>query len=231
MPFTLDFLRDMSAAWGVAIEWVEFHHEYKSKSKRRTRSAKSVDYSSASRNGEPFDMLLDSKGIVPDRSRRFCTQELKVMTTIRWIVQTRKWKHWTNVVGFRADESVRVSSKRAQEAAEPGCFDSIFPLDDAGVELLDVLRFWKTSPFDLQLDSDGDGGNCDGCFMFSTARIGRMFQKYPARMDWWTRTEQFMGKKTMRPKKQSYASIRDEAAADAALAWDDADVCLNGCGV
>jgi 3'-phosphoadenosine 5'-phosphosulfate sulfotransferase (PAPS reductase)/FAD synthetase len=234
MPFTLDFVRDMEEHWGVPIVWLEFRHGYADGAKRRHRWAEIVNYEAASRNGEPFNMLLDSKKIVPDRSRRFCTQELKVLTIVRYL-RSLGWNRWQNVVGFREDEGARIDKKTAQEAAaeaagDPGYFFSTFPLSQGGVSKLDVIRFWRGQNFDLQLDKDGDGGNCDGCFMFSTERIGRMFKKYPERMAWWPQKEKQCGKKTMRPR-QSYDQIRTVALNQGTLAWDDATPCDETCGV
>lgn len=229
MPETLDFIRDMSAHWNVNIVWLEYAHGYKEGAKRRHRWAEVVNHNSASRAGEPFDALLDSKRIVPDRSRRFCTEELKVNTIIRYL-KSLGWIHWTNVVGFRADESARIENKIANETANPGVFDSVFPLATDGVQEMDIMQFWKAQPFDLKLDKDGDGGNCDGCFMFSAERIGRMFRKYPDRMAWWPEKEKRWGKKTMRPE-QSYAQIRDIAINQGVLPWDDASPCHESCGV
>jgi 3'-phosphoadenosine 5'-phosphosulfate sulfotransferase (PAPS reductase)/FAD synthetase len=230
MPATLDFVRDCGAAWNVPVVWLEYRHGYKEGATRRYRWAEVVNHNSASRNGEPFDMLLESKKIVPDLSRRFCTEQLKVLTITRHLTGELGWQHWTNVVGFRADESTRVENKQAQEAAEPGLFDSVFPLATAGVQQLDVMRFWREQPFDLQLDADGDGGNCDGCFMFSSAKLGRMFQKYPERMDWWVRMEERFGPKTMR-HGESYSDIRRIALAQGVLPWDNAAPCTETCGV
>ena len=92
-----------------------------------------------------------------------------------------------------------------------------------------MVRFWRRQPFDLRLDGDGDGGNCDGCFMFSSERIGRMFAKYPERMDWWVRKEAEGRGKTMRPN-ESYASIRDAALRGRDLPWQDAAPCEESCG-
>lgn len=230
MPATLDFVRDMGAHWNVPIVWLEFRHGLKPGAKRRHRWAEIVSHNSASRDGEPFDMLLESKRIVPDRSRRFCTEELKVRTIVRYLTQNLGWENWLNVVGFRADEGSMIDDKRAQELANFGRFTSAFPLADAGIQTLDVMRFWRDQPFDLRLDKDGDGGNCDGCFMFSSERIGRMFVKYPERMAWWPRKERQYGTKTMRPD-QSYEDIRKIAINQGTLPWDDGAPCSQGCGV
>jgi 3'-phosphoadenosine 5'-phosphosulfate sulfotransferase (PAPS reductase)/FAD synthetase len=230
MPSTLDFVRNMEANWNTPIVWLEFRHGFKKDAIRRHRWAAVVNYNSASRSGEPFNMLLESKQIVPDQSRRFCTEELKVLTIVRYLKAQHCWKHWTNVVGFRADESMRIINKQAKELAKPGIFGSVFPMADAGLTVMDVRRFWRSHAFDLQLDADGDGGNCDGCFMFSSERIGRMFKKYPERMDWWVNIEKNNGTKTMRPN-QSYASIREIATNQGILAWDDGSPCDQGCGL
>lgn len=229
MPATLDFVWQCGAHWNVPIVWLEYRHLLIEGKKRRIRWAERVGYNSASRNGEPFDMLLESKKIVPDLSRRFCTWELKVMTIVRYLRGELGWKRWTNIVGFRADESERIEERRANEIAIPVAWRTEFPLADASIQEIDVLRFWKTQPFQLQLDRDGDGGNCDGCFMFSSARIGRMFQKYPERMDWWPRTEARLGTKTMR-LGESYADIRRIALAQGVLPWDNGAPCAEACG-
>lgn len=229
MPATLDFVRDMQEHWGVPIVWLEYRHEAVAGRKARRRWAENVTYATASRNGEPFDMLLESKKIVPDRSRRFCTEELKVRTIVRHL-RSLGWKSWQNVVGFRADEGGRIETKQAEEAAVPGHFWSSFPLATAGVQELDVMRFWRGRNFDLQLDKDGDGGNCDGCFMFSAAKLGRMFLKHPDRMAWWINKEKQYGTKTMAPGR-SYASVRNTAVNQGVLPWDDASPCNESCGV
>ena len=230
MPATLDFVRDCGASWNVPIVWLEFRHARKDGATRRHRWSEVVSHNSASRNGEPFDMLLESKRIVPDRSRRFCTEELKVRTILRYLTMELGWTAWQNVIGFRADESVRIEDKQKQETETPGVFWSSFPLAAAGVQKLEVMRFWRDQPFDLRLDADGDGGNCDGCFMFSSERLGRMFIKYPERMDWWVKTEQRLGTKTMAPGR-SYESVRQTALNQGVLAWDDASPCNEVCGV
>lgn len=231
MDATLDFVRDCGAAWNVPIIWLEFRHGHIEGRTRRVRWAEVVSHNSASRKGEPFDMLLEGYKIVPDRSRRFCSTQLKVRTMKRYCQTILGWNRWTNVIGFRADEGSRVDEKIAYEVTHPEQFVAVFPLYAAGIQKMDVMRFWREHPFDLQLDADGDGGNCDGCFLFSEDRIGRMFRKYPDRMAWWPAREAQYGTKTMRPGK-SYAEIRRIALAQGTLAWDDAAECANSvCGV
>lgn len=235
MPATLDFVRDCGAAWNVPVAWLEFNHGREEGARKRHRWAEIVSHNTASREGEPFDRLLESKRIVPDRSRRFCSEQLKVLTVRRYLEAGWGWKQWLNIVGLRADEGARIDEKLDYDAAHPGPFTSIFPLAEAGVQEFEILKLWRGGffGFDLQLDADGDGGNCDGCFLHSADRIARMFRKYPDRMDWWPRTEARWGTKTMRPER-SYAEIKRVAEDQGILRWSDAEdaaPCPQACGV
>lgn len=228
---TLDFVANCGSAWGVRIVWLEFRHGHKPGATRRTRWAEVVNHNSASRYGEPFDMLLESKRIVPDRTRRSCTEQLKVLTIERYL-RSLGWQFWTNVVGFRADESVRVEDKVAAEAAKPPkFFRSVFPLAAAGVQEFEVIEFLRGLPFPGPRDKDGDGGNCGGmCFMMSAEQIGRGFLKDPERGERWVSRETRLGTKTMAPGR-SYASVRDIALRQGTLPWADGSPCNQGCGL
>jgi 3'-phosphoadenosine 5'-phosphosulfate sulfotransferase (PAPS reductase)/FAD synthetase len=227
---TLDFIARCGSAWAVPIVWLEYRHGYKPGAKRRHRWAEVVSHDSACRKGEPFDALLGSKRIVPDRTRRFCTEQLKVLTIHRYLVGEIGWSSWANVVGFRADESVRIEERTEREAARPGRHRSVFPLAAAGVQEMDVLAFWRTHPFRLDRGVDGDGGNCGGmCFMMPSDRIGRVSRRDPERAARWIAREARYGSKTMAPGR-SYASVREVALAQGVLPWDDAGPCNMGCG-
>ena len=54
-PETLDFVNDISNKWDVDIKWLELsiHQE------RPIWRTKEVTYETASKNGEPFDMLIE----------------------------------------------------------------------------------------------------------------------------------------------------------------------------
>jgi 3'-phosphoadenosine 5'-phosphosulfate sulfotransferase (PAPS reductase)/FAD synthetase len=227
---TLEFVRDCGDRWDVPIIWLEFRHGYKEGATRRTRWAEVVRFETASRKGEPFDMLLESKKIVPDRSRRSCTEQLKVWTITRYL-RALGWKKWQNVIGYRADESVRIETKIASEAAKPWAAYTTFPLAAAGVQEFEILLWWKQQNFRLRRDPDGEGHNCGGmCFMMSSDQIGRMSQSDPERAGRWAAREARWGTKTMRPDA-SYASIFAIAKNQGVLPWDDAAPCNHGCGI
>ena len=72
---TLDFVNDCSGHWGVPIHWLEFRD---SQEKAKFDRYIEVDYESASRDGTPFDALINRKGYLPNPMTRFCTVELKI---------------------------------------------------------------------------------------------------------------------------------------------------------
>lgn len=178
MPPTLDFVRDCGAAWGVRVRWLEFRG-------RRPDGWEEVSHNSASRNGEPLKAVLAAQAALPNPVQRSCTTEAKVRTIKRFLISEFGWRHWTNVVGLRADEPRRLERVR-QPSKER--WTTAVPLADAGVTKPDVLGFWQAQPFDLQLTGPWEG-NCDGCFLKSRAAIMRMIRDHPDRMRWWAEEE------------------------------------------
>lgn len=228
MPGTLDFVRDCGAAWNVPIVWLEFRARAKD-------GYEVVSHNSASRDGEPFAALLQAASALPNPVQRSCTTELKIRTMKRWIVAELGWKHWTNVIGLRADEMTRVEKKRGPSRER---WTNAVPLADAGVTKPDVLAFWKAQPFDLGLAGPWEG-NCDGCFLKSRASIMRMCRDHPVRMRWWPAMEAIpRGTKgvnrTFRRDREPYAGLIDLVRRTPLLPLDetmhDLGEACDGCG-
>ena len=204
MPATLDFVWDCEAAWGVHVHWLEYARGDKGP------ICVEVSHNSASRNGEPFAALLKSKPMLPNPVSRFCTIELKIRTQKRFL-RSLDWKHWTNVVGLRADEPKRVERALDRDRTKKDRWHNACPLAAAGIEEIDVLRFWRVQPFDLRLAGPWEG-NCDGCFLKSRAAISRMLVDHPERMEWWSQQEGELihGKgrgATFRADREDYATM------------------------
>lgn len=155
-PETLEFVRECGEHWGVDIVWLEYAGD------GGRRAYREVDYASASRNGEPFEALINHRGAVPNLTSRWCTSELKVNRIRAWM-RARGYEHWTDVVGLRADEPRRVTKRRAASDDE---VDYALPLADAGVTVDDVRAYWRAQPFDLRVHEGG--GNCDACLAGET---------------------------------------------------------------
>ena len=196
MPETLDFVRDLAERWGVAIHWLEY----------RWRSGEhyfaEVDHATASRNGEPFDLLIEARSMLPNPVARFCTQELKIRTMQRF-AWSLGWRDWTNVVGLRADEPRHVANLRARNEGGKDGWDISLPLASAGITRRDVAAFWRAQNFDLRLPNINGAtphGNCDLCFLKSAATIAGIIRDRPELARWWIEKET---DHAARPNKQA----------------------------
>ena len=179
MPATLQFVRDVATNFGVHVRWLEYRYE------PGRPHYEEVGHNSASTHGEPFAAYLSAKPTLPNPVQRSCTQELKIRTIKRWVRAIRKWDHWSNVIGLRADEMRRVERTKRPTKDR---WTVATPLADAGITLADVRAFWKAQPFDLRLAGPWEG-TCDGCFLKSRASIMRMHRDHPDQMKWWAKME------------------------------------------
>ncbi len=230
MPATLDFVRDMQAAWNAPITWLEF-------TGRRKDGFQVVNHNSASRDGTPFATLLAAQAALPNPVQRSCTAEMKIRTIKRWVLAELGWSRWLNVVGLRADEMHRVERTKKPTKER---WTIATPLADAGVWQRDVAAFWAAQPFDLRLVGKWEG-NCDGCFLKSRPAILRMHADHPERMRWWAEMEAIQrGKagrgRTFRKDRERYAVLADLVASMPRLPFDETMIeggepCDAGCGI
>jgi len=200
-PETLDFVERCSQEWGVDIVWTEYRYDNRP-------SFEVVNYATASRNGEPLEAAITARagdsGFLPNPRIRYCTIETKIKTTIRYL-KSLGWESWTNAVGFRRDEPARKAKLNGPMREQ--CEDGVAPLFDAGVTLPDVLAFWKSHPFDLQLEQGN--GNCDLCFLKGKKRIIENIRQRPESADWWIAQEDRGG--TFRNDRPTYRRMLELA--------------------
>lgn len=190
---TLQFVRDMAANWSTPIVWLEY---------RSGKKFEVVDYCRASRNGEPFSALIDDRKYLPNPVTRFCTTELKIRTTARF-VKSLGWTDFTNAIGLRADEPRRVARMNGDSSRE----GVVMPLASMGVTKADVMEFWKRQAFDLQLPGDDPAyGNCDLCFLKGRGKIEKVIQTDPSRAEWWAQQEERIGS-TFRRDRKTYRQM------------------------
>jgi 3'-phosphoadenosine 5'-phosphosulfate sulfotransferase (PAPS reductase)/FAD synthetase len=183
MPQTLDFVRDCGERFGVEIVWLEYQPGEHGKRWKR------VDYTSAARQGEPFDALIAGKKFLPNVVARFCTMELKIRP-MRDFARSLGWDHWTNVVGLRADERHRVASLR--EGALRERWEVETPLATAGVTKADISAAWAAKNWRLNLPTvrhQTPLGNCDLCFLKGEATLAGIMRQFPGIADWWVAKE------------------------------------------
>lgn len=179
LPETLQFVKDCQDHWGIDIVWVEYITD--------KPLFKVVDFDTASRNGEPFEMLIGKKKALPNAMQRWCTSDLKIKPMKRYL-KSLGHKRWDAAIGIRADERHR---KVKIEATRDVAFDYIFPLIGFQITKEDVIKFWDSQPFNLAIDSSRS--NCDHCFMKGKQTKANMERLYPGSSKWWSDMEKKTG--------------------------------------
>lgn len=209
-PLTLDFVKDIGVKWGVPITWLEYW--YNKDAKGGTKDPKHihriVSHNSASRNGEPFESLIEGRQkYLPNKVQRICTMELKVSTMRRYLQRDRGIKSHIAYIGIRYDEPKRWTKALLSE----DCHNR-FPMVTAKVSKLDVLKFWRQQDFDLK--TPDLYGNCDLCFLKGRRKLIEAIKLEPSRADWWSAREKDVFKRKERryqEKPQNARFVVDES--------------------
>jgi 3'-phosphoadenosine 5'-phosphosulfate sulfotransferase (PAPS reductase)/FAD synthetase len=195
---TLRFVHECGSRWGVKVHWLE---------RADQGGFVEVGFNSASRNGEPFAALIAKRKFTPNAVTRFCTSELKVRV-MRDFCLSLGWENWSNVVGLRYDEGLRVLKMIARNQAGKERWTSLMPISKAKHVKRDVMAFWADQDFDLGL-KDYEG-NCDLCFLKSRGKLEAIIRENPGIADWWSRMET-VGKGRF-VTEYSYAKLTDHVA-------------------
>lgn len=130
-----------------------------------------------------FRELLNRKKQVPNNFKRFCTVELKIKTARRYL-RSLKIIKYQNIIGFRADEPLRVKRRKKMWKQ----VDDVFPLYEKGVDKKMINEYWETKPYTLEIPSIL--GNCTLCFMKGTNAIINILSSYPELADEWIEDEE-----------------------------------------
>jgi len=174
-PETLDFVNKCDKRWKLGVIWLEY---------RKGNKYEVVNYKSASRDGRPFDELIENhKGFLPNTIRRFCTVSLKI-DTLRRYLKDQGFTSWSSYVGIRYDEPRRWN----KADISPNYVDVIHPLVTWRITKQNVLDFWAAQDFDLKLKEPY--GNCDCCFLKSKSKLLTIAKERPDLLEWWIKHEQ-----------------------------------------
>jgi len=211
MPQTLDFINECDKRWNLNLIWIEY---------RYGNNFEVVNYESASRDGRPYSELIEfRKGVLPTSMRRFCTHELKIDTSRRYL-KSIGLSDWIYYNGIRYDEPRRWGKMKNL----PSYIDIEMPLVKWKITKKDVLNFWSKQDFNLMLNEPY--GNCDCCFLKGKGKLAIIAKEKPELFDWWIEKENNQLEKNNRKTggifKQdiSYKQIRDKAQNQIGL-WDD----------
>ena len=188
VPETLDFINECQLNWNLKVRWLELdiHQE------RPIYRTKEVSYETASRNGEPFEALIDRKKFLPNNSMRICTAELKMKVMERFM-RSQNYKEWFNVIGLRYDEHRRVSSQLKANQENKNKWETIMPLYIDKKSVKHIYEYWKNNTFDLNLPNHGGktlAGNCDLCYLKGTQTLVNILREKPKLADWWIEQEE-----------------------------------------
>jgi 3'-phosphoadenosine 5'-phosphosulfate sulfotransferase (PAPS reductase)/FAD synthetase len=176
---TLQFVDECSKKWSIPIVWLEATHFDKSGILHTNGGwgvkHRIVDFNSASRNGQPFEEMINALGI-PNVGQPFCSEQLK-KKPINHFRKTIGWRGSEMAIGIRCDEIDRVSVNHIKERIK-------YPLVSwvPTVEL-QVLSYWAQQSFDLGINSKL--GNCDGCWKKSRRGLVDLAINEPTVFDWW----------------------------------------------
>jgi hypothetical protein len=178
---TLEFVRNCSVNWNIEIIWVEAKciddNGVPFSEKGWSVKHKIVSFKTASRKGEPYEEMISVLGI-PSTEAPFCSDQLK-RKAIESYLNSIGWANdFYKALGIRTDEMLdRVNPNWKANKI-------IYPLIQFNPSTkIDVVIWWLSQPFDLQIDSDL--GNCDGCWKKDMKRLCRIAKKKPETFDWW----------------------------------------------
>ena len=225
MPQTLDFVQEVGERWAVPITWLEYRYRAGQDGGNGGPGFEIVNHNSASRNGEPFDQVIAAHEYLPNPVTRFCSAEMKIKTTSRWVRATLGWEEWTSVVGLRADERHRVARQRTRNEAGKERYQVAMPLADAGVTKRDVIAFWSAQPFDLRLPNvrgSTPAGNCDLCFLKAWPTVAGLIRE-GVDPSWWIAKETTALSKSA-PTTATFRSDRPSYARTAEIVRDQGDM-------
>ncbi len=162
---TLIFVDKCDRAFNLGVVWVEaVVHE-----KGKGTTHKIVNFETASRDGEPFEAVMEKYGI-SNKAYPHCTRELKMAPIHTWAKEVIGNGYLT-AIGIRVDEYRRVGSNDK----------IIYPLVDWAVGKGEVNQFWAYQPFTLNLLEHQ--GNCTWCWKKSLRKHFLLMDESPEIFD------------------------------------------------
>lgn len=165
-PDTYRFLRDVDEHFNLGLVMVEsvVHN-----GERRASTHRVVDWSTLSRNAEPYHAVCAKYGIA-NHSFPHCTREMKA-NAIHSYTRELWGADYDVAIGIRADERRRVSPNAIKNRI-------IYPLVDMNpVDKQDVLDWFKQFEWDLAIPEHL--GNCITCFKKSDKKLAAVYQDSP----------------------------------------------------
>lgn len=184
---TLDFVHQCDREFGFGLTWVEADVDPRPGVGTAHRV---VRYSTASRNGEPFEAVIRKYGI-PNKKWPHCTRETK-LNPIKSYLRSIGWDDYYTAIGIRMDERRRVQETGGR---------IIYPLIDwHPMDKQDVNAWWEEQSFNLDLYPHQ--GNCTWCWKKSLGKHIALIGESPEIFDFPRRMEREYGMAGAAPEGQ-----------------------------
>tara|TARA_B100001063_G_C16775376_1_gene564834 strand:- start:5079 stop:5996 length:918 start_codon:yes stop_codon:yes gene_type:complete len=178
---TLEFINKCDKKFGFNTVWLEAVPHL---GEKKGSTAKIVNFKTASRNGEPFERVIEKYGI-PWSKAGHCTRELKENPIKNYLKERGLDKsNRVMAIGIRADEAHR-QIKTAQ------LNNFIYPLVGWDIDKEDVLDWWEEQDFDLEIPEHM--GNCVWCWKKSYIKLATVMKEKPDAFDFPERMEKIHG--------------------------------------
>lgn len=181
---TLEFVNECDKAFGFNVVWLE---AVTHPGERASCTHRVVDFTTASRHGEPFEAVIRKYGLPGPGGRMHCNRELKLNAMLSYL-DSIGWTpgSYDRAIGIRADEKERCSSTAKDSRI-------VYPL----VHWLPVTKphvneFWMKQPFRLRLT--GYQGNCKWCWKKSLRKHMTLLSENPEKYDFPERMDAMYGK-------------------------------------
>jgi hypothetical protein len=174
---TLQFVHKCDVEFGFNVVWVE---ALVNNANGIGTQYKITNYINASRNGEPFELIISKYGL-PNQNAPHCSRELK-KAPIKSYAKSIGWKDYETALGIRSDEQKRLDWN-AKTKNKFLYFAELFYVTKSDVNL-----FWSKQSFDLKLKSYE--GNCDLCYKKGLRKLMTIAKNNPELTDWWKEMEQ-----------------------------------------
>jgi len=166
---TLAFVDRCSKEWCIPVTWVEAVVN----KGRVGCTHRIVTFENASRNGEPFEAVIQKYGI-PNKAYPHCTRELK-LNPIKSYLSSLGWDNYLSAVGIRSDEKRRIR--------EDFLFHRlVYPMSGEWPMMFPTTKpfindWWQDQPFRLGLEEHQ--GNCTWCWKKSLTKHSMIAQESP----------------------------------------------------
>jgi len=155
-PKTYEFIRSVVKYWGIDLVCLKPVTTFEV---GKGNTYKVVPLGAIGEDLEPWIDMLKKYGTPYNPGGGFCTDRMKTTPYIRYCNDMFGKNNYTTWLGIRVDEPKRLKEKEG--------FEYLASISD--FEKDDILAWWKTQPFDLEIDEHL--GNCVFCIKKGTNKV------------------------------------------------------------